>query len=695
MYKPYFDNLPIAACIADTNGKIKACNNAFVSFVGYEAKQEFLEDNSFSINHVLTNFPSLCNLFKNNKNSQEYDTYLILKDKTLKPIKLHFSTCEDEQNKDLIAFTLHQIERLNNQEINLADERKKYEDIANNSVQLIQSFDKSGQLLFVNNAWKKTFGYKEEEIDTINLFDIISDEDKQHCSQIFENIIKGIPAFDIKANFKSKSGKKITLRGNVIPLLSNGNMIATHAFFNDISELHDMQKELAYKEILIETIFESVPVCLYLKHYEGRYILANEMMRETLGIDVSGKTDEEIFDPENAALMRTTDLQAISYNDRSNNFSFSLEKDGYVKHFFCGKQPSETNDQKNLIFGYIIDITELKNKTAKVEESERILDQIVSNTNTGIMLFQFSPQENRYKLDFLNNTSKKIINYKEELTELTRLLPELQLQADFADTNEALPSQVLEYEVIKSGIKYSYDVYINHLDLPNNDHKLLVFFNDVSEKKQMIENLELRLRENMVLLSEVHHRVKNNLANIYGIIELNRYKFENTDFDEYLIEVQLKIKSFALVHELLYKSKSLSSISLDDYFTELCQEYSKIYKTTHKLQIKFHLNFDKQIKMELSRAINFGLMLGELLSNSLKFASRNNTVEINVSLRLEGERCYMSYSDSGNGFNASSSEPLIEGFGMKLIKHMLKQSKANYHLNTNDKFELSFDFEQN
>jgi two-component sensor histidine kinase len=202
------------------------------------------------------------------------------------------------------------------------------------------------------------------------------------------------------------------------------------------------------------------------------------------------------------------------------------------------------------------------------------------------------------------------------------------------------------------------------------------------------------LKENLLLLSEVHHRVKNNLANIYGIIELNKYKFQNTDFERYLVEVQLKIKSIALVHELLYKSKSISSISIDEYFTELCQEHAKIYKFALKLNVQFQLKFDKQVKIELGRAISLGLMLGELLSNSLKYAAKDSYVEIGISLKLENGRCYITYHDSGNGFDTSPNSTFKEGFGLKLIKNVLKQSKANFNLNTQDKFHLSFDFEQ-
>jgi PAS domain S-box-containing protein len=477
-------------------------------------------------------------------------------------------------------------------------------------------------------------------------------------------------------------------------MLNNGELVATHAFFNDISELSVVKKELASKDVLLETIFKSIPLCLYLKDYDGKYVFANDMMMQTIGWDVIGKTDHDIFDEESAELLKQKDQEAIAFEHQNNKFTFINEIKGEKKHFYCGKKSISTENQKKLIFGYTVDITELRNKAAKVEESERILNQIVSNTNSGIMLFKLDNSDNSYKIDYINNTCQKIINYNGSKTELTALLPDLQLDTQFGAENGALISQVYEYASNLSGTSHYYDVFINRIDLQDHDHKLLVLFNDVNEKRNMIDKLELKLKENVLLLSEVHHRVKNNLANIYGIIELNKYKFHNTNFEEYLIEVQLKIKSIAIVHDLLYKSKSISRILLNDYFTELCHEYKKIYKSTQQLTVNFDLKFDDNIAIELGRAINLGLMLGELLSNSLKFGSKNKEVTVGISIKLANGRCYIEYTDSGDGFETASLNTPNSGFGMKLIQNVLKQIKANFVLNHDKNFNLSIDFEQ-
>jgi len=692
MYKLFFENNPLGSFIIDTDGKTKAYNKVLLSNIGFDENYDLLNDSNFNFKNIIPNFNTIGSRLSENNKPIEFETYLKMQDGSFRTYKINCSYFLDETGNFLILGSLSPI--LEPGALSLSDERKKYDDIMNNSVQLIQSFNKDGMLLFVNKAWKDTFGYSDQEIQSINLFDIIAEEDKAHCAEIFENILKGVPAFEIKATFISKLGVKILLKGNILPMLNNGELVATHAFFNDISELSVVKKELASKDVLLETIFKSIPLCLYLKDYDGKYVFANDMMMQTIGWDVIGKTDHDIFDEESAELLKQKDQEAIAFEHQNNKFTFINEIKGEKKHFYCGKKSISTENQKKLIFGYTVDITELRNKAAKVEESERILNQIVSNTNSGIMLFKLDNSDNSYKIDYINNTCQKIINYNGSKTELTALLPDLQLDTQFAAENGALISQVYEYASNLSGASHYYDVFINRIDITDHDHKLLVLFNDVTEKRNMIDKLELKLKENVLLLSEVHHRVKNNLANIYGIIELNKYKFHNTNFEEYLIEVQLKIKSIAIVHDLLYKSKSISRILLNDYFTELCHEYKKIYKSTQQLTVNFDLKFDDNIAIELGRAINLGLMLGELLSNSLKFGSKNKEVTVGISIKLANGRCYIEYTDSGDGFETASLNTPNSGFGMKLIQNVLKQIKANFVLNHDKNFNLSIDFEQ-
>jgi PAS domain S-box-containing protein len=694
MYKLFFDSNPVGSFIVEEDGKIKAFNKVFLENIGFDKDYDLMSDHTFNIKNVMGEFNHLSNILSEKGSVVAFDTYVKTSNYDFKPYKVNCSHFCDDNNQRLIVGSLTPISELKPGDLGIADERKKYEDIMNNSVQLIQSFDKNGKILFVNKAWQKTFGYENEEIHAINLFDIIADEDKAHCAEIFQNIIKGIPAFDIRASFVSKSGKKILLKGNVLPMLSNGELIATHAFFNDTSELNVVKQELASKEIILETIFKSIPVCLYLKDYEGKYIYANDIMKQTMGCDVTGKTDAEIFDAANAQIMKQTDLEAMEAVNQNITFTFTLENGDLKKYFYCGKKTINADDQAKLLFGYTLDITELKNKTAKIEENERILNQIVSNTNTGIMLLRLNKNKNNYELDFINDTCKKIVRFTDDKSHVSELIPELLPEIEKLINNPEHLSGIYEFAVSDSDRKSYYDVYISHINLPDNDHKLLVFFNNVSEKREMIDHLELKLKENDLLLAEVHHRVKNNLANIYGIIELNKYKFHQTDYEQYLIEIQLKIKSIALVHELLYKSRSLTKISLGQYFTELCHEYKKIYKSAYQMNANFDLALDNLITIDLGRAINLGLMLGELLSNSFKHASVSNQVTITISLQSINGRYSIDYTDSGSGFTGSQSNPNPSGFGLKLVNNVLKQIKSNHTFNTANKFHLHFDFEQ-
>ena len=91
MYKLFFDNNPLGSFIAEENGNLKAYNKAFLHDMGYDSKHDLLLDEGFNFNHVLTEFNAIKRGLRNENGSLEFETYVKLKDNSLKPIKLHCS----------------------------------------------------------------------------------------------------------------------------------------------------------------------------------------------------------------------------------------------------------------------------------------------------------------------------------------------------------------------------------------------------------------------------------------------------------------------------------------------------------------------------------------------------------------------------------------------------------------------------
>ena len=690
--KILFENSLSGFFITSLNGELLDCNGSFIEIFGYSDKEEILKVKAANFyNDIKYRNIYIETLFKDGF-VKNLDIKGNKKDGKPFYFRVNSNLYTDDNNISYIVGSVSDVTLELEAAKKIKEEENKIENFLNNSVQIIQSFDKNGKIVFVNDAWRELLGYNNEDLKSINLFDIISDDYKNHCSVIFKDVLEGIPAFDIEAEFNSKSGEKIHLKGNILPLMKDGELIATHAFFNDIGKFEKVTKKLKEHEAILQTIFDNTPVCLYLKDENGKYIFSNKIMQDTLGCEVTGKTDQEIFGEDGCDILKTTDKNAMHEEEKLTVFNFTSNVSGVEKHFYCGKKAVSNVDHSKMIFGYSADITELTKKTLKIEENEKILNLIVSNSSIGIMLFSLDNIKNKYCLDYSNDFCKNLFEFDENKKELSDVLHFIEQNTIDQLYNSNDDQLIYEWQKnINDHVRF-YKTIFSKIKITENVHKLLVLFNDVTEKNILINDLEHNLNENKILLGEIHHRVKNNLAIIDGIIEMNKFKIANSGYEGHLSDIQLRIKSIALVHEKLYRSSSLSSVILTDYIPELCQQYKRIYETTSHNKINFKLQIQENCHMEINKSVSMGLLLSELISNSIKYATYENSVSINVKLEKQNDTFIFVYSDSGKGFAEGVSINSSKGFGFKFIKSLVNRLKAEHQIFTEGGFSFNLKY---
>jgi two-component sensor histidine kinase len=182
----------------------------------------------------------------------------------------------------------------------------------------------------------------------------------------------------------------------------------------------------------------------------------------------------------------------------------------------------------------------------------------------------------------------------------------------------------------------------------------------------------LSLREKEQLLREIHHRVKNNLQIISSLLNLQTESTHDENFLALIRESRNRIKSMALVHEMLYATKDLSSIKLKEYITTL---YESIY-TSYKMpdmKIDFHLEVSDAVYFEIDRMILLGLILNEIISNSLKYAFEKRDGNIYISLHETENNYTLLIKDDGKGLPADFNETTDSNLGMQLIYLLTEQ----------------------
>lgn len=228
--------------------------------------------------------------------------------------------------------------------------------------------------------------------------------------------------------------------------------------------------------------------------------------------------------------------------------------------------------------------------------------------------------------------------------------------------------------------------YLNKEELKNKPAKkydIPLFF----ERKKSEEVIKETLKEKETLLKEIHHRVKNNLQIISSLLKLHADQSEDRSFSELVEESQNRINSMALIHEMLYANSDLSKINLAQYAESL---FGKLQSTYNKSFVKLKLKIPKDFSYEIDKMISIGLIMNEVLSNSFKYAFRDKTGEITISI-IKNKLIIF---DNGIGISTGLSKNENSNFGLQLIDLLADQLDATVKIGRVNGTSFEFNFKE-
>lgn len=206
-----------------------------------------------------------------------------------------------------------------------------------------------------------------------------------------------------------------------------------------------------------------------------------------------------------------------------------------------------------------------------------------------------------------------------------------------------------------------------------------------------LEHSRISLGEKEQLLKEVHHRVKNNMQIISSLLNLQSDKIIDTKVLSMLRESQNRIKSMALVHEMLYKSQDLSKISLHTYIQNLCVSIGDSYSVPES-DIEFVFDFEENLLFDIDKMIPLGLILNEIISNSLKYAFPNKIGTISIVLQTEANKYNLIVSDNGIGLKRNFDLDKDSHLGIQLIHMLVEQLEGKVKCENSNGVSYSISF---
>ncbi len=207
---------------------------------------------------------------------------------------------------------------------------------------------------------------------------------------------------------------------------------------------------------------------------------------------------------------------------------------------------------------------------------------------------------------------------------------------------------------------------------------LIILMISNSEKSRSKELIEKKNKENELLLKELHHRVKNNLQIIYSLINLQKRRIDSPALHQSLSMVQNRIKTMSLVHQNLHENENFKEVNLEAYIKTIA-DYLKLLYLNEDKEITIQFTVESSIQIIMDRAITIGLLINEIVSNSMKYAFKGRAeglITIDVQKLHNGYQ--MSISDNGIGFSNELAHS--KSLGLYLIENLVKQLQGRYDL---------------
>ena len=320
--------------------------------------------------------------------------------------------------------------------------------------------------------------------------------------------------------------------------------------------------------------------------------------------------------------------------------------------------------------------------------AESAVDTIITTDINGIIVF-------------FNDSLTKIFGYtKGELDgkKLTHLLPNrskkyyLNILQEFKESgqHEFMGKLVTIMGLKKDGTEFPFEMSLAAW-ISEEKTYLTSIIRDLTERQRTEKQIKKSLQEKEVLINEIHHRVKNNMQIISSLLNLQTHFTSDIETIDILKDTQNRVKSMAMVHEKLYQSSDLTHINFSNYIICLVNHLFYSYGIEES-QIKKMIDVE-DIDLNIDTAVPCGLIICEIVSNSLKYAFKDGRIgKVTVSLKIKDEKFYLTISDDGIGFPKKLDFKNTDSLGLKLVNSLTNQIDGEIHLDKTcgTKFKITF-----
>lgn len=637
----------------------------------------------------------------------------------------------------------------------LKQSEQRYRELVDNANCAVIVIEPTGYLSFVNPKFCEMMGYTMEEVKKLHFSKLVHPEDLAMVTQNFKKKLSGQQTpKSHKFRALTKPGDAIYVDYESSVIKRKGRIVGIQAVINDITDWKKTEEEIKAKSQFLESLVEQSPLPTFVIDSAGIVVMVNKAFLKAYNVPkkemVLGKNAltapanvrqgvvKYIKEALSGKIVETPEIEFISPHEN--------------KKVVTKSRLFPIFDTANRLTNVVVmheDITERK----KMEEKERqYFSDLAFLSRTAMELVEFTSKKDIHRyvgeqirqlspqsiviISSFNKTTdlfrvRAVLGVGKLTTRFLKILGREPVGMTFPINDQArkglskgelakvpgglyeltlnqIPESVCNVLEKLLGIGDVYAIsFIWKGELcgsaailmrkgrePKNPKLIETFVRQASvtlQRLQTEDQIKASLREKEVLLREIHHRVKNNLQIISSLLNLQSRYIKDKQVLHVFKESQNRIKSMVLIHKKLYQSKDLARVDFAEYIRSLIADLFRSYKADYDL-ITLKTNID-DVFLGIDTAIPCGLIINELVSNSLKYAFEDGQGEIRIDLHSEKEGKFtLIVSDSGVGFPKDLDFRNTESLGLQLACTLVDQLQGTIELDRTcgTKFKIAF-----
>ncbi len=573
----------------------------------------------------------------------------------------------------------------------LRESERRFRTLVETMNESLAEVDENGVFTYVNRKLTEMLGYAKEEIIGRARTDLLAGPDSNQAKEWFaQGKERGVGTYECV--LRGQGGREVPVIISSQPIYDpDGRFQGVVDVLTDITEQKKAEHALRDSEQRLQLAVEGASLSLW-----DWNIQTGEMVFSKNAAEMLGYAPDEISPHYTAwgALVHPDDQRSIrkAFNAHVKGETPVYENEHRLRHRsgrwiwnFARGRVIEWDGSGNPLrmIGVNFDITDRKEAEQALRESEEKYRELAE------LLPQFIFEiDEKGRFTFLNRSGLEAGGCTQEdvdrgLSPLEVIVPE-DVEAVAQDMAKALRGEKLaglEYTALrKDGTTFPVIGYFAPILKDRQPVGIRGVGVDISDLKAKERQIQESLKEKVTLLSEIHHRVKNNLQIMSSMLAIQSEYRGDDPFREVFEDIRNRIWSMALVHEGLYGSDNLSEINADHYLRRLLTGVRSAYwMTRHRVAVKIDV---EDISLELDTAVPCGLIINELFTNALKHAFPGERHgEIRVSLGALGkEQIVLEVSDDGIGLPEELDIEDPKSFGLNLVSLLTQQLRGDITL---------------